>query len=274
MIENQQVNDLNRKDDFLWEQIKELPYFRGLLRAIEARAYQEIKLSGPILDLGCGDGHFASKAFNFPLDVGIDPWVGPIKLASKQGSYNTVIRGSGNQLPFPDEYFECVISNSVLEHIDDLDTVIVEIARVSKPNAQFVFCVPNHNFLQNLTISNWLDKIGLKKLADYYRRFFNRISRHYHCDSPDVWKDRLEKAGFKIEKWWHYFSPEATSVLEWGHYFGLPSLISHFLFKRWIIVLKRWNLSLTYSYLNKFYSEDKIQENGSYSFYIAYKRSS
>jgi SAM-dependent methyltransferase len=271
MEKNQTANVFKDKDDILWEQIKELPYFRGLLRAIEARAYQNIPLTGPILDLGCGDGHFASKAFEVPLDVGIDPWIGPIKLANKQGSYKIVIRGLGDQLPFPDDYFESVISNSVLEHIQDLDSVISEISRVIKPDAQFIFCVPNNNFLLNLSISNWFDKIGFRKLADLYRKFFNRISRHHHCDSPEIWKDRLEKAGFSVDRWWHYFSPRATAVLEWGHYFGLPSLVSHFLFHRWIIVPKRWNLSLTNDFVEKFFNEETIQENGSYSFYIAHK---
>ncbi|MDO9086008.1 MAG: class I SAM-dependent methyltransferase [Anaerolineaceae bacterium] len=272
MDDNRKVYITKDMDDFLWQQIKELPYFRGLLRAVEARAYQDIPLAGPILDLGCGDGHFASKAFEIPLDVGIDPWIGPIKLARKQGSYKTVIRGFGDQLPFPDAYFGCVISNSVLEHIQDLDSVICEIARVIKPDAQFIFCVPNHNFLLNLSVSNSLEKIGLRKLADLYRKFFNRISRHHHCDSPEIWKNRLEKAGFTIDRQWHYFSPNATAALEWGHYFGLPSLVSHFLFRRWIIVPKRWNLSLINDYLTKFYRENPIQKEGSYSFYIAHKK--
>ena len=143
--------------DFLWQQIKEMPYFRGLLRAVEARFYQDISLEKPILDLGCGDGHFASIAFSEPLDVGVDPWKGPVQLAAKQGSYHLVINGSGDRLPFPDGYFSSVISNSVLEHIDDLGSVLNEIARVSRQNAKFVFCVPNHHFLDNLSISYFLN---------------------------------------------------------------------------------------------------------------------
>ena len=258
--------------DYLWLQIRKLPYFRALLRAVEARAYQDISLFNPILDLGCGDGHFASIAFERPLEVGIDPWSGPVKLAAKQGSYKTVIRGLGNKLPFSDEYFSSVISNSVLEHIEDLDPVIAEVARVTKPNAQFIFCVPNHNFLPNLSISTWLDKFKLRKLANLYRNFFNRISRHYHCDTPEVWENRLEKAGFVIDKWWHYFSPQALAALEWGHYLGLPSLITHFVILRWIIIPTHWNLSLTRAYIQKFYDEDLNQEKGSYTFYIAHKK--
>ena len=46
--------------DFLWLNIKDLPYFRALLRAVEAKFYEEFHLAVPTLDVGCGEGHFAS----------------------------------------------------------------------------------------------------------------------------------------------------------------------------------------------------------------------
>jgi hypothetical protein len=111
------------------------------------------------------------------------------------------------------------MSNSVLEHIPMIDDVLVEVARVLQPGAPFVFCVPNHHFLTNLSVSSFFDRIGMRAIGDAYRRFFNRISRHHHCDSPEMWQERLERTGFKIDRCWHYFSPQALHVLEWGHYF-------------------------------------------------------
>jgi SAM-dependent methyltransferase len=258
--------------DYLWLQIKDLPYFRGLLRAVEARFYQDYPLESPVLDLGCGDGHFVTIAFDRPLDFGLDPWTGPVHQAVSRGGYKLVIQGLGDRLPFEDAAFASVISNSVLEHIPDVDAVVKETARVLRPGAQFIFCVPNQNFLANLSVSNFLDKIGFHWLANAYRSFFNRISRHQHCDSPEVWEKRLNKAGFDIVKWWHYFSPQALATLEWGHYFGLPSLIIHFLTRKWLLAPTRWNLALTMGIVKKHYDEDPIQEHGSYTFYIARKK--
>lgn len=258
--------------DFLWLQIRDLPYFRGLLRAVEARAYQSIDLPEPVLDLGCGDGHFATVAFDKQLEAGLDPWAGPVREAATRAGYRFAIQGSGAELPFPDGYFASAVSNSVLEHIPDLDPVLREMARVLKPGAPFVFCVPNHNFLPNLSVAKFFDRAGLAKGAGAYRSFFNRISRHHHCDGPETWEKRLDAAGFEIVRWWHYFSPQALAVLEWGHYFGLPALISHILFRRWILVKQKWNLSCTLSMCRKFYDEPVEQADGAYSFYIARRK--
>lgn len=256
------------EQDYLWLNLRELPYFRAILRAVEARAYQQFDLPGPTLDLGCGDGQFVTTAFSRPLDVGIDPWTGPVRLARTAGGHRLVLQGSGDQLPFPDASFGSAISNSVLEHIPELDPVLKEMARVLKPGGRFVFCVPNHQFLGNLSVSNFLDKIRLCFLGDAYRRFFNWISRHYHCDSPAVWEERLTRAGFEVEEYWHYFSPRALHILEWGHYFGLPTVFNHFVFKRWNLVPQRWNLALTRAVVKPAYEEEPEQPQGSYTFYV------
>jgi SAM-dependent methyltransferase len=256
--------------DYLWLHLRELPYFRSLVRAVEARAYQDIELPSPSLDVGCGDGHFATVAFNQFLDVGIDPWGGPIRDAAKRGRYRSLVQADGGSMPFPDGFFASALSNSVLEHIPHVDDVLVETGRLLKPGAPFIFTVPNDNFLPSLSISNALDKWGLGSLAESYRNFFNRISRHQHCDPPEVWRLRLEHAGFSVDGWWHYISPQALHVVEWGHYFGLPSLVSHWLTGRWILVPTRWNLSLTQHIVEPHF-ENPVCEDGVYTFYITRK---
>jgi ubiquinone/menaquinone biosynthesis C-methylase UbiE len=130
--------------DHLWLQISSLPYFRGVLRAVEARFYENIDLPAPTLDLGCGDGHFASLAFDRKLEVGIDPWREPLQEAEKRGAYQKLLEVSGSSIPYPDRYFASAVSNSVLEHIPELDPVLAELARVLQPGAPsfFVFQSP------------------------------------------------------------------------------------------------------------------------------------
>lgn len=258
--------------DYLWLNLRELPYFRSLVRANEARFYQGIDLPQPILDVGSGDGHFASVAFDKPLDVGIDPWTGPVRESRQYGIYRMVVQGDAGRMPFRSQSFGSAISNSVLEHIPGLEDVLTETARVLKPGAPFVFCVPNHRFLDSLSFSNALDRIKLTALGDAYRQFFNRISRHIHCDSPEVWEERLQRHGFRIEDYWHYIAPAGLKVVEWGHYFGLPSLLIHAVTRRWLLVPEPWNLSLTRRVVEKYYGEAALSEKGVYTFYVTRRR--
>lgn len=258
--------------DYLWPHLRDLPYFRGLLRAIEARYYQNIDLPAPTLDIGCGDGHFATIAFNRPLEVGIDPWTGPIREAHQRHAYRGLVQCDGARAPFPAASFGSAVSNSVLEHIPHLDAVLQETGRLLRPGAPFVFCVPNHQFLASLSIGCFLDRIDLHGLGDAYRAFFNRIARHEHCDPPEVWQRRLQAAGFEIERWWHYYPPASMHVTEWGHYFGLPALISKKLTGRWILVPQRWNLALTERLTRPHYDRPSESPAGVCTFYVARRR--
>jgi len=263
--------DAEASDDLLWRHLKALPYFRALLRAVEARFYQDLELPEPVLDLGCGDGHFAAMAFagRAPM-VGVDPWGPPLCESARRDVYRATIQSAGAALPFPDAYFATVVSNSVLEHIPDLDPVLSEASRVLKSGGRFIFCVPSDNFLSFLSISRGLRRVGLRRLSSIYERFFNRISRHYHCDSPRTWAARLECAGLSIERHWSYFSRSALAMLEWGHYFGAPSIVAKKLTGRWVISASHWNLWLTDKLVRKYY-EESLPTQGAYLFFVARK---
>lgn len=256
------------KKDYLWLNLRELPYFRSLVRANESLFYQQLEFPRPILDIGSGDGHFAAMTFDQPIDVGIDPWSGPVRKSTRYGIYRMVLQGDASQTPFASASFGSAISNSVLEHIPEVGRVLREVARVLRPGAPFYFCVPNHRFLPSLSIGNTFDRLGLGTFGNIYRQFFNRISRHYHCDSPETWQTRLAEYGFSVERWWHYLPPQGFHRVEWGHYLGLPSLLIHAVSRRWILVPQKWNLSLTRAALEPFYGSAAVSEEGVYTFYV------
>ena len=121
--------------DFLFLHIRELPYFRALLRAVESRFYQDYRLAAPIYDVGCGDGQFASLTFEQQIDVGLDPWHEQIHEARGRGAYRVLAEADAAHAPFPDGYFASAFSNSVLEHIPHIDAVLADTARVLKTGA-------------------------------------------------------------------------------------------------------------------------------------------
>jgi hypothetical protein len=142
-----------------------------------------------------------------------------------------------------------------------------EVNRVLQSGGFFAFCVPNQYFYQNLSIGLFLDQLHLSRMARLYRDFFNKISRHYHCDSLEVWRKRLEKTDLHIIRCWNYFSPSALHVLEWGHYFGIPYWISKKVFGKWVLI-PSINETLIYSIFKKYYLEKPEHEYGAYTFYI------
>lgn len=257
----------NYHDDLLWRQLKTIPAFRALLRAVESRFYRQIDLPGPVLDVGCGDGHFAQMTFDKKLTVGIDPWWGPLNKAKRSEMYEAVLQGMGDKMPFPDASFSSAISNSVLEHIPDIQPVLNEISRVLKPGGKLVITMPSHLFTQNLRGAALLRPFGL---SAHYQKFFNLISRHAHTDSAEVWTARLAQAGFAVEQWQYYFSTGALRALEWGHVQGLPSAVMHSLTGRWILGPYASNLWPTERWVRPFY-EEPFPDEGAYVIFVARK---
>ncbi|MBN2256895.1 MAG: class I SAM-dependent methyltransferase [Anaerolineaceae bacterium] len=258
-------------DEILWRHLRDLPYFRAMLRAVEDGFYQAITLKSPILDLGCGDGHFASVAFSQPLDIGLDPLHEVIHEAEARRAYLLAVQADGAIQPFEDAHFNSAVSNSVLEHIPHIQDVLNELGRVMKPGGFFVFCTPNHRFNESLWGTGLFRRLKLHTLAEGYIRLYSRIARHEYCDSPQTWKKRLDKAGFEIEKTWDYFPPQALHILEWGHLFGLPALFWRKLAGRWILVRRRWNLIFPW-FMTRRFLEDPTCEDGTMSFYIARRK--
>lgn len=162
--------------DFLYLHLHDLPYFRALVRAVEAEFYQTLDLPAPTLDVGCGDGHFASLTFDRQIDVGLDPGHVPIHAAKEYNAYRLLVEAEGGRMPFPNGYFASAFSNSVLEHIPHVEWVLAETASVLKPGAPFYFCVPNPRYLSELSISRLLGR--------GYTAWFRRISRVEHANGP------------------------------------------------------------------------------------------
>jgi len=257
-------------EDLLWAHLREVPAFRALLRSVEARFYRNLPLPGPVLDLGCGDGHFASLALSGLAPVGVDLSAGALREAVRRRVYRAVVRADATHLPFRPGVFGTVVSNSVLEHIPGVEAVLAEVSRVLKPGGGLVFTVPSEHFTCYLSVGRILERLGLGRLAAAYRRFFNRISRHVTCQGPDWWADRLRAVGLEPVEYHYYFSPGATALLEWGHLYGLPALGFKKLVGRWILAPWAWSLWPVARVLRRYYLESPA-ETGAYFFMVAAK---
>lgn len=256
--------------DFLAIHLARVPVHRALIRALEHRLFAEETFERPILDIGCGDGHFAAAAFREGVDVGIDVTGEIVSEAARHGPYRYLAVADGTHLPFADTSFRTVVSNCVIEHIPDIEALVAEVARVLCPGGRFVFSVPNHRFTDLLFTVRTLRRVGLHRLADSYGRWWNRHAAHFHLDSPAVWAERLARNGLRLVRQVDYMSQAATKAFELAHYYAVPSIVWHRLVGRWSLRSNRVRQSLAYRWLAP-YANEQLPMAGACSFFVAYK---
>jgi len=256
--------------DILWPHLRELPAFRALIRAIEARLLGEQgELPRPLLDIGCGDGHFVQATLG-RADVGVDVHFPSLRQAQRREVYAGLGAASAARLPFADGRFGSVLANCAIEHMPDLDSVLREAARVLRPGGRFVFSVPIDRLNRNLFVAGALERLGMGGAAARYREWFRRIQVHYHMYSPDEWQRRAEAAGFRVVVRREYLSPRATRLLELGHFYGLPNLAARRLFGKWVVWPWRPRFALEEKVLAPRVAEDGVP-NSSCCFFVAEK---
>jgi SAM-dependent methyltransferase len=251
--------------DYLARQLQDMAPHRAILRAVECKFMGSVLLDPPVLDIGCGDGHFASIAYeNLPIDVGVDVMARDLREAARRrGIYRSVSFASATALPFADASFKTVVSNCVIEHIPDLDAVVCEIARVLRPGGVFAATLPSEHYPEYLLGSTVFRRLGLGRLSRAYGDFFNRISHHCHVYPPAVWKQKLAAAGLTVEEQTYYFSAAAHRRFDLSHYLGVPNLITKRLFDRWVLFpgqMKPFEWWLRPSY------EEPLPAQGAYQF--------
>jgi SAM-dependent methyltransferase len=94
---------------------------------------------------GCGVGAYLAHLAPLACQaVGLD-----IELERAQEAHvhaGQVLCAAGEQLPFPGDYFDLVLSHEVLEHVQDDRQAIAEMVRVLAPGGRLVLFCPNRGY--------------------------------------------------------------------------------------------------------------------------------
>jgi SAM-dependent methyltransferase len=262
--------DLQAEKDIFWLHRRELPAFRALIRAIEHRLLVGLgPLPAPLLDIGCGDGHFAEVTIKHAA-VGIDIAHHSLLEAKRRGVYDTLDVASAWNIPYRSGTFGAVLANCAVEHMPKLDGVFSEVARVLRPGGKFVFSVPTDYHNRNLWTAQMLDRVGANGLAKRYRDWFTRVQVHFHMYPPDEWQRRIEAHGFRVAFRRGYLSPRATHYLELGHYYGAPDVVARKLTGKWVVWPWRPLFAVEEAVLAPRVAEDDVP-NSSECFFVAEK---
>lgn len=91
-----------------------------------------------LLDIGTGNGAIAFHLASYFDVTSIDI----VDQRTEREGY-AFCRSDGDILPFPEKSFDIVISNHVIEHVNDADIHLSEIARVLKPDGLAYLATPN-----------------------------------------------------------------------------------------------------------------------------------
>jgi SAM-dependent methyltransferase len=121
-------------------------------------ALQHLGEATRILDVGCGEGQIARRAVTSSprrLVVGADPTWNQIREAVRRGGDVRYVASTAEALPFAAEAFDAVVMCLVIEHIEQFEMALVEMARVLARGGRLLLFL-NHPLLQ-VPGSGWVD---------------------------------------------------------------------------------------------------------------------
>lgn len=102
--------------------------------------------SSRILDAGCGSGLYVSALSEAGSDVyGVEFCSDKVKnfKSNHPDIAHKVTTGDIEQLNFPNDFFDAVILNEVLEHISSIEKSLPEVHRVLRDNGKLIIFSPN-----------------------------------------------------------------------------------------------------------------------------------
>ncbi len=134
-----------------------------------------------VLENGCGIGMYLQplgRALHTPLIYGLEYEFERAKRAGLSQGVGRVVCGAGERLPYPDGCFDVVLSNEVIEHVQDDRLALAEMARVLRPGGRLVLFCPNRWYPVETHGIYWRGQYHFGNIP-----FVNYL--------PDRWRNRL-----------------------------------------------------------------------------------
>ncbi len=144
------------------------------------RQYGAGDLHGKLLVNGCGVGEYLTRLANeAELAVGLD--IEFPRLLEAKNKNEHLVCAAGEHLPFCSGQFTSVLSNEVIEHVEDDRIAIEEITRSLKEGGLVILFCPNRGYPFETHGVYWRGKyyFGNKLLINYLpRRIRDRLAPH------------------------------------------------------------------------------------------------
>ncbi len=142
--------------------------------------------TAPVLELGCGDGVF-TQLTGLLVDLAVDRESRAVTRASRKSAvYRAVHRTDIHELDGALGPFGTIFSNSVLEHVPNLEPVLERCRELLVPGGRLITTVPLRRMNEHLALRR-----------PRYARARQRQLQHRNLWSVEEWRARLEAAGFE-----------------------------------------------------------------------------
>lgn len=158
----------------------------------------------PVLDVGCGNGQrlLELQRRGCMQLYGVEPTEGAADQARKHTCAD-IRTGRLDDAGLPDNFFELIIMNQVLEHVPSPAATLRTVHRMLKPGGSLYLTVPNY--------ASWE--------ASFFARHWSglQVPVHLHHFSPAPLRKLIEGAGFQVDIWRTDTSLDVTmaSVSTW-----------------------------------------------------------
>jgi ubiquinone/menaquinone biosynthesis C-methylase UbiE len=189
--------------------------YRELIEQIiwEVREYSN---EGTIMDAGCGTGNFSLALAKIGYGVtGIDYSESMLKRAEKKKEnagdcdLQFLKLDLTNGLPYPDNYFDMIISIHTLYTIRNTAPVLKEYYRILRPTGRFILSETQRPVAIMPTLREAMQRSGLGEVINVFYHLFilgifniiiaeRQASGFYHYWNESELKEKLLGAGFKI----------------------------------------------------------------------------
>jgi SAM-dependent methyltransferase len=163
-----------------------------------------------VLDVGCGIGTYVRRFRQYTDDVhGIE--VEEERVAEASQELPNIVLAVGEALPYPDDHFDLVFSNEVIEHVQDDRRTAQEMVRVTKPGGLIALFAPNRLYpfethgaylggryvFGNVPLVNWFPDPIRDRLAPHVRAYTTTgIERLFRGEPVRVVHHRVIYPGF------------------------------------------------------------------------------
>ena len=163
-------------------------YFNSLFKPI-VKYIKKIE-TGKVLDVGCAYGFMLKRFPDSFQKFGIDVSKYAISVAKKRLSSATLkIRSAEEKLPFEEDFFDMILFNDVLEHLENPKIALENIYKVLKKDGILYITTPNLNIVR-------------KKIF----RYADEKEHHISLFSDSSLTSLLNSLGFKIAEHWTFIN--------------------------------------------------------------------